>query len=711
MNRQDQQTYKRAVFASLLGLGVQVIVAAGLAILAMYTGNASIGAAAWHAFGGLGLWLCLAIVYQQHKLSEIEALEAEQLALRHGADSSIFQTNADDLAVAARRLTWLYKWLVPLTGVFTAIYLIGIGIMLVLRSPVELGKTGDASSLPLNPGMTLTICFGLGFVAFLISRYIAGMAKAKHWQMLRGGAGYLMGGVLVAAMLVTTLAFQHFEIPLPLRYMSVAIPVLMIIIGAELILNLILDFYRPRRPGEAPRPAFDSRLLSLLTSPESIAKTINEAINYQFGFEITRSWFWQLLSRAFGWLVVFGAVVMMLFSSIIVVEPYQQAIALNFGRRTGEPLQPGIHFKAPWPIGTVQYYDVTTIRDLPIGSVEEHKPGEPILWATSHSTIKPENLIVASPRTAQRAANSAERDAAVPEKDKAPENISVVNAEITLYYRIDPAKLLDFINANADADKIIDEDRLDRLRNLAIAQVSRYMLRSDVDAWIGPERGRAGVALQKSIQEEADRAKLGVQIVSVAVASVHPPQEAAESFHEVVKGELEKQTKLRKAHQDATQILAATAGSADRADRIMEQINHIESLKVKESKAAADPAEAAKLQAEIATQTQALEQLLLQAGGYAATTIADARGYRWEKENGERGKSERFAQQVQAYKLAPEYYKARRFYEVLQESMPAARKYILVGDSTNLTVRADLKDIDSKMGEIFSEQEAKAKKP
>ena len=95
----------------------------------------------------------------------------------------------------------------------------------------------------------------------------------------------------------------------------------MLLLAAEIALNFVLNLYRPRRPGEVPRPAFDSRILSLFAAPDSIVRSINEAVNYQFGFDITSSWGYQLLLRSGVWLLVFAVGILVALSSIVVVEP------------------------------------------------------------------------------------------------------------------------------------------------------------------------------------------------------------------------------------------------------------------------------------------------------------------------------------------------------------------------------------------------------
>ncbi|MFA7238326.1 MAG: SPFH domain-containing protein, partial [Phycisphaeraceae bacterium] len=415
MSGSDQQTFSRGVTASLLGFGVQLLIAAVFGVLALWLRGAVLTIAAWQAIGGLALWLALAVVYQQHKLERIESLEADELAARHGEQSSIFQTTADDLSLARRRVQRLHRWGLPLVSLLTSAYLLAMGAWLFkLYLPLLHAPPLVKDSLGIDPlqvrligidGMArwrliCVVAAGLAFVAFLVCRYLAGMAKLRDWSLLRGGAGYMMGTSLTGVTLAVGYALLFAPTSVVIKYLAVILPGVMFAIGLEIVLNLVLDFYRPRKADQPHRAAFDSRLLSLLTAPESIARTINETINYQFGFEVTRSWFWQLFSKAFGYLIMLGAAVLIAVSSMMIVEPHEQAVVTRFGQVTGQPLAQGLHWKLPWPIESVQRVNVTGIRQIVVGSLEQAsdlKSGIPILWANEHYNTKPTYLLVAPP--------------------------------------------------------------------------------------------------------------------------------------------------------------------------------------------------------------------------------------------------------------------------------------------------------------------------
>ncbi len=688
----DQQTYQRAVSAALLGAGVQLVIALVLLLLARWLDAAALNAAVWHAFGGLGIWIILAVVYQQHRLERIEALETEQLQQRHGADSSIFQTSAEDLSVARRRLERLVKWALPAVSLATAAYLVGIGAWLIAKNADLLatrglsGETLDVDPLVVRiigergldePWLALAFAVGAALVGFLVSRYIAGMTRVSEWALLRGGAGYLMGTSLVAALLAAGYGLVDAHLAIILKWLVVVIPGFMILVGVEMLLSQLLSIYRPRKVGEIPRPAFDSRLLGFLTSPESIARSINDAINYQFGFEITRSWFWQLLGRSIGWLVLLGLFVMVALSTFVVVEPHEQALVTRFGELRGRPLNPGLHFKLPYPIDAVRRYDVTTIRQFNTGSDVELKADMPILWTNEHYQTEPVYLIVAPPSDLIDRVTQGEGAAALTQ-GRAP-SVSLVNAEVMVQYRI--KDVMAYATASAEPNQ--------RLRDLSDMVVGRYLLRRDIDEWIGPARRRASDDLRRLLQAEADQANLGLEIVATPVASIHPPQPVADAFHETVMAQQERQIEIETARKDAIQQLAEVAGTTEQAREIVDEIQKLEQMHNRQASAG-----------QIARQRLHIESLLRESGGTAGEQIALARADRWTVENAERGQATLFEQDLLAYNAAPSFYKVRHYLQALQAGFEPARKYLLLADRDKLTIRTNLQEFESGFGQI-----------
>ena len=67
-------------------------------------------------------------------------------------------------------------------------------------------------------------------------------------------------------------------------------------------------------------------------------------------------------------LVVLLGVVIWLVTGFFRVQPNQQAIQLVFGKPYGKPVEPGLHYNLPSPIGNVVVVNVQDQRRVVIGS-------------------------------------------------------------------------------------------------------------------------------------------------------------------------------------------------------------------------------------------------------------------------------------------------------------------------------------------------------
>ncbi len=407
---QDQQTFRQAALAALFGLLTQLVLGIGMAVLGVFADSAAIQAATWHLFGGLPIWLILLIIFHQHRLERLEALETEQLAQADARTAAIFDEAGQQLQVARQRLETLYKFGLPIVSIIVAVYLLVIGL---LQLYVNWGALTGGSFAQVATADRSAIGFILVLVlvfmalgAFLVSRYVSGMTQMRDWSLLRGGASYLMGNAFVAVLLVAGTVSAYAEIYSVLAVMAIVVPAFMSILGLEMLLGFLLSIYRPRRPGEVMRPAFDSRILGWLTRPESIGKIISETLNYQFGFEISRSWFYQLLARAITPLIVIGMVVLIGLTSVVIVEPYQEAVITTFG---ADPriVKPGAHLKWPWPVGQARKEDVYRVKQIMVGAVDDNsaqqadaqkKDQEKGLWGVQHAADEQSQyLLTAAP--------------------------------------------------------------------------------------------------------------------------------------------------------------------------------------------------------------------------------------------------------------------------------------------------------------------------
>ncbi len=697
---QNEQTYSRAITAALIGLATQAVLAIAVGLLSLYTQSPALNVATWYILGGLPIWVVIWALFNQHRLERQEALEAEALAADDARAAALFNEAGQQLAIARRGLERIYKYGLNIVSLLVGVYLTTLGALFfyfslnanrtIYQAEGLAAEAGLTTGLGINPGANLVLLMlalvVLGFASFLVARYVAGMTTEKAWIPLRGGAAYLMGSAVVIALLLVAAVFAYFNEPRGFVYGSVVISAVMTLLGVETLLAFLFGIYRPRKTGEFVRPAFDSRILGWLTRPESIGKIVTETLNYQFGFEISRSWFYQLLARLTLPLVVVGVVVLLLMSSLVFVAPQQNAIITTFGA-FDRVAQPGLHFKWPWPVGRAQKYDVYRVHQIILGSrYEDFMEGIALLWTNQH-TETDETYLVTAPTPTSDDDDQLITDIAAGE---------LIGCDVVVKYRIAEGGLKQYATSAVDPVKYLE----------AVAEqvINRYFATKDIDTLLGTGRLDASQTLLQQIRDEANRVQLGIEVAFVTVSVVHPPQksEVAMKFHEQIGASQEKLAAIEDARREAESILASVAGSREKALQIQNAIDAVNDL---QARVDADPNDEATRQ-QLLDASAKVEQLIDAAGGEAAQQLAAARAFRWEHAISELARTERFRSELAAYQNAPRYYKMQLYLEALAEALKDRRKVIIDSRSDHSPhIRLQLEDASSGLDRLFQEDQ------
>jgi len=664
---------QRAQTVSILGLMLQILLCGFLLVVGLWNKSLAVQAEVRFALAGVGVWFMLVMISHQRKLVRAEMIEAADLKSRRQASGTggeaIFEVDEEQLMLARRRLGLMLKWLVPVFMLLLAGYYF---IAAVFYWPVKFAEGLEAELWPELENLSVSAAFlvGAAFVTFLFSRYASGMAKRAEWRELRAGASQLFGNALLCVVLAVMLGLAHFEYPVAERVCTQVIRALLVLLGAELLLNLLLDVYRPRSAGEVDRPAFDSRFLGLFSESGGIARSIAEAINYQFGFEVSSTWFYQLMYRATVPLLAFGALCVVVVSAFVVVQPHELAVVERFGRRLQEetPLGPGFHLKWPWPIDRVYKFPVECVnqfilggrRDL--GQGEEPEPIDTVLWTTENHGAAPDNfvLVATPPREGSALPGQRSEEADSPAGEQSVP-VSILRAMAQIQYRIEDLYKFGYGFSNPE----------ELLRGIADRELIRYAASVDVDAIMGAQRAEAAQVLEQRLQERAREIGLGVDVIFVGLQDFHPHKKVADAFQRVVGAEQQRQARVAEARSKAIEMLAKVAGNSEVALRLAEAIRQESALRRSEPAGSAKLAEAVRLR----------DHLFAQTSGEVSKIMAEAQAYRWQRENEWLSRAERFHNELLAYRAAPSVYPYRKYLAALKEGLEDVRKFLIAADT------------------------------
>jgi HflK protein len=460
---------------------------------------------------GLGI-LVIAVGYFQMRLEEtdrLEKLEFEELN-KSANSGSLFNTADSEVFPAQRSREQFERFFVPF---FTSVL-----FLLQAGGTYWLWRWLDRSGpTPLHQPTVALSLFGLfALLLFLLGKYSVGITRLDGARLLRPGANYLLLGAYVLFLIAACIAAVELGFP---KVDFIAAYVLAGVLGLaalETLINLVLEIYRPRVKGKVGRVLYDSRLVGLLAEPEGLFTTAAHALDYQFGFKVSETWFYRFLEKALVWLVLLQLGALLFSTSFVFISPGEQGLMERFGSPVVNPqvLEPGLHLKFPWPIDKVYRYQTREIQSFSVGFVpgDDEASERAVLWTGKHYKEE-SNWLVANPEN-RGATGSQERG--IP--------ADLLNVSVPVQFQI--SDLRAWAYNHTDASNVLEK--------IATRELVRYLARTDLLTVMSTGRSKAAEELRQQIEALADQEKLGVKIIYVGLEDLHPPVKVAPEFEKVV---------------------------------------------------------------------------------------------------------------------------------------------------------------------------------
>lgn len=543
-----EQNLKRKGLVNLL-----LLVALGLtsAAVARYANSAT--GIAGGAFMLLGI-LVAAVSWFQMRLEErevLEQLEFDELKRSEKGSSTLFGEQAADTFPARRSREQFEKFFVP-----------GFSLALLALQSVATyylwGHAGEDQPATAQQATVAMTVFGvIALSCFQFGKYASVLARIENARLLRPAASYLLLGAVLSVIAVTVEIAGWSGYPNVDAIAARVIAVFLGMVALENLLALIFEIYRPRVKGQVAHPLYESRLIGLLGQPGGLIKTAAQALDYQFGFKVSETWFYQFLEKALSWLILLQVGLLLVSTTIVFVNPGEQALLERFGKPVAgrEVLAPGAHFKLPWPVDRVHRFQTDLIQGFRIGLVQddEMEKHRVMLWTKAHA--KEEFSMLVASRVDEAENSGGERT--VP--------VNMLSVDIPVQYQVSDLRAFAYNHANAHQ----------MLERLAYAVVSRYFVNVDFDTIMSVGRQQAAEDLRARIQSRADLGKLGVRILFVGLHSVHPPVKIASEFENVIGAFQDRETTNLFAQAVAAELLPLAEAEAT------EKTNRAEALRVR----------------------------------------------------------------------------------------------------------------------------------
>jgi modulator of FtsH protease HflK len=223
-------------------------------------------------------------------------------------------------------------------------------------------------------------------------------------------------------------------------------------------------------------------------------------------------------------LIALAAVVIWLLTGFFRVQPNQQAIQLVFGKPYGKPVEPGLHYNLPSPIGRVVVVNVQDQRRTVIGS----RSGDRTTFQRGQRPATSENLMLTG-----------------------DENI--LDIEFAVLWQVKDVFKFAFAVRNAE----------DNVRWAAEAAMREIIGKSNLQYAQTEGRTRIEQDTKDLLQRILDEYGLGARINQVQLLRVDPPAEVIAAFRDVQAARADKERAINEGNTYRNQVLPRAKGEAE----------------------------------------------------------------------------------------------------------------------------------------------------
>jgi membrane protease subunit HflK len=245
----------------------------------------------------------------------------------------------------------------------------------------------------------------------------------------------------------------------------------------------------------------------------------------------------------------------------------EEGVVLTFGKYT-KSTQPGMHFKLPWPIQTVEKVDVSSVMRIEIGfETKEGYDSNEYRTFTNDPTLLSEAQMLTGDE-------------------------NVVDCSMSIQYRV--------TNSQAYLFNYRPEVFKGMLKSLGEAALRQAVGDHPINDVLTTGKVQIMAEIKVKMQELADLTGAGISIQDVYLQDVQPPREVADSFRDVASAREEREKLINEARAYQSEQLPKAEGQA--------QQKRLESMGFKEARVAEATGEVARFKA-IAKQYSAAPEI------------------------------------------------------------------------------------------------------
>jgi regulator of protease activity HflC (stomatin/prohibitin superfamily) len=326
-------------------------------------------------------------------------------------------------------------------------------------------------------------------------------------------------------------------------------------------------------------------VLSALTSGKNPVNLLFKFLEEKYGITLRSAWSMKFIRDNLIVMITLMVIIFWAMTAFIQINHNENAVLYRFGKlNTSKVLTPGIHFKMPWPIDTVKVYPVHSIKSFTVGFEAGNQ--ENYLWTNKHSGEEYKLLL--------------------------GDGKELVSINMIVYYNIN--NLFEYLHKYANPEE--------ELKAKAYEFILKEITATNLDNLLSRDRASFAKTVAEHLQKTSVEKQLGIEVVNVALTSIHPPVEIAQEYQQIVGAKIKKQVIITNAEAYAEVSIPLAE---------IEKDNHIADSTVKALERRAEAA----------------------------------------------GEALKYSNQLEAYKFSPEAYKHWKWLEAFEKFMENKKAYIV----------------------------------
>lgn len=217
--------------------------------------------------------------------------------------------------------------------------------------------------------------------------------------------------------------------------------------------------------------------------------------------------------------IVAAVVVLWLLSGFMIVQEGQVAVITKFGKYT-KTLGPGLQWRLPYPIENDQTVNISQLRTFEVG-----------FRGSARNKVLPESLMLTT-----------------------DENI--VDVQFVVQYRLNSNGAPDYLFKTSNPDESV--------RQAAETAMREVVGQQPMDSVLYSGRTEIATQVQKIAQNILDRYQTGIQISTVAIQNVQPPEQVQAAFDDAVKAGQDRERQINEGNAYASKVLPEAQGQVAR---------------------------------------------------------------------------------------------------------------------------------------------------